>query len=54
MKAIIEIALIFAAGFVAAIFTWPKVKQIWFGAKEEAERLRQKARDLETAVRSKL
>lgn len=52
-----EIALMvvaFAVGFVVSIYTWPWLRKLWLGATEEAERLRQKARDIEAAVRSKL
>ena len=44
----------FVVGFVACIFTWPKIK-VWVnGVDIEAQRLRDKARDLIRSVESKL
>lgn len=41
-----EVVLLFIAGYVACIFTWPKVK-VWInGAELEAANLKAKAKDL--------
>jgi len=46
----IAIALSFAAGYLAAVYAWPKVREVANGAKAEAEALRQKARALEAKI----
>ena len=45
-------AVLFAAGYVAAIYTWPRIK-IWIDkANSEAARLRQKAWQIAARLRS--
>jgi hypothetical protein len=44
--------VIFAAGYVASVFTWEKLHAVAIGAEEVALKLRARARDLETKVRS--
>lgn len=44
-------ALAAAAGFIASIHLWPKLRQLAFGLQSEADRLRAKARDLEARLR---
>ena len=44
--------VLFAAGYTASIYTWPKIK-IWInGVSTEAANLRQKAARLEAKLRS--
>ena len=40
-----------AAGYVASIFTWPRLRQGLVGVENEIDDLRAKARALETALR---
>lgn len=44
------IALV-AGGYVAAIFTWPKIRELINGARVEADALYQRARDLERRIK---
>ena len=45
-------AVLFAAGYIVSIYSWPKIK-IWInGASSEAARLRQKASQIEAKLRS--
>jgi len=45
-------AVLFAIGYVAAIYTWPRIK-IWIDeASSEAARLRQKASQIAARLRS--
>lgn len=39
-----------AAGYVAAIYAWPRVKLLWNGVEDEARTLRAKALDLEAKI----
>lgn len=48
------LACMFAGGFVASIYAWPTIRGWVNGLEAEAEALRQKARDIEAAIRSKL
>lgn len=50
MFGLLDIALI-VAGYVASIYTWPKIKVLLNGATAEAQRLRAKANALETAIK---
>jgi hypothetical protein len=43
--------LLFAGGYVAAIYTWPRVKVLWNGLETEARALRAKAMDLEAKLK---
>ena len=43
--------LILIAGYVAAIYTWPRVKVIVNGLENEARALRAKALDLEAKIK---
>jgi hypothetical protein len=44
--------VLFAAGYIAEIYSWPKIK-IWInGASSEVARLRQKASQVEAKIRS--
>lgn len=43
--------LILIGGYVAAIYTWPKVKVLWNGLENEARALRAKAMDLEAKIK---
>jgi hypothetical protein len=45
-------AVLFAAGYVASIYSWPKIKILVNGAAVEAADLRQKAAWLEARLRS--
>ncbi len=49
MNAIL-IAVIFAAGYVAAICSWPKAREILNGARAEAAALRNRAAALEAKI----
>jgi hypothetical protein len=44
-------ALSLIAGYVAAIYTWPRVKVLWNGLETEARALRAKAMDLEAKIK---
>lgn len=49
-----ELFLIFATfvgGYVASIFSWPWLRLKWTGLENEAQRLRQRAIDLEAKIR---
>jgi hypothetical protein len=46
--------LAFAAGYAAAIYSWPWIKEQANGAKAEAMALRAKAVALEEKIRSKI
>jgi hypothetical protein len=48
---IIGDVLLLAVGYVAAIYTWPRVKVLWNGLETEARALRAKAVDLETKIK---
>ncbi len=41
------------AGFVLAVFAWPKLRQFILGLESEIEALRAKARALEARIRGK-
>lgn len=43
--------LLLIAGYVAAIYTWPRVKVLWNGLENEARALRAKALDLEAKIK---
>lgn len=49
------VAAVFGVGgYVASIFTWPKVRE-WISGKEvELEALKQKAKDLEAKIKERL
>ena len=47
-------ALMFAAGYAAAIYSWPKFKLWLNGEHAELIALRQQAGDLELKIRSKM
>jgi hypothetical protein len=51
MSTIILILTAAAAGFVASIFTWPRLRQAFVGIENEIDDLRAKARALETTLR---
>lgn len=53
MNYIFPIAM-FAGGFAASIFTWPKLKLWANGAMTEATNLRAKAAAIEAAVKAKV
>ena len=44
--------VLLAAGYIAAIYTWPRIKVWIHGASSEAARLRQKASQIEAEIRS--
>ena len=45
-------AVLFAAGYIASIYSWPKIK-IWInGASSETARLRQNSLQIEAKLRS--
>lgn len=48
---IIGDVLLFVGGYVAAIYTWPRVKVLWNGLETEARALRAKAMDLEAKIK---
>jgi hypothetical protein len=48
---IIGDVLLFAGGYVAAIYTWPHIKVLWNGLETEARALRAKAVDLEAKIK---
>lgn len=43
----------FVGGYIACIYTWPKVKEWINGARVEADKLYQRARDLENKIKGK-
>lgn len=43
--------LLLIAGYVAAIYTWPRVKVLFNGLENEARALRAKAVDLEAKIK---
>lgn len=45
------IVLALAAGYVAAVYSWPALRQFLVGAEQEIALLRQRARDLERQLR---
>ena len=45
-------AVLFAAGYVASVYSWPKIKMAINGVSAEAADLRQKAAQLEARLRS--
>lgn len=50
MHTLVNVLLLFSIGYVVSIYTWPKVK-VWLnGAKAEADKLREKARELEKKI----
>ena len=51
MSALIPILTAAAAGYVAAVFTWPRLRQALVGIENEIDDLRAKARALETRLR---
>lgn len=53
MNWLFYIALI-TGGYVASIYTWPWIRQKALGVQAEADGLRNRARDLEAAVRAKV
>jgi hypothetical protein len=51
MDILIPILMAAAAGYVAAICTWPRLRQSLVGIENEIDDLRRKARALETRLR---
>jgi hypothetical protein len=51
MNVVITAVLAGTAGYFAAIFTWPRLRQAAVGIENEIDRLRAKARELETRLR---
>lgn len=37
--------------YVASIFTWPALRQFWIGAEAEVQRLRDRARKVQAAMK---
>jgi hypothetical protein len=45
------LAIAVAAGYVAAVYTWPALRRFLVGAEQEVAQLRRRARDLENRLR---
>jgi hypothetical protein len=46
--------ILVAGGYAASIYTWPWVRKTYLGAAAEADRLRNRARDMDATLRAKL
>ena len=51
MDSFIPIAAAACAGYAAAVFTWPRLRQFFVGVENEIEDLRRKVRALESRLR---
>ncbi len=51
MTTIILLLLTAGAGYAAAIYTWPWLRQAFVGIENEIDELRRKARELERRLR---
>jgi len=51
MDSFILIATAAAAGYAAAVFTWPRLRQFLVGIENEIDDLRRKVRALESRLR---
>lgn len=54
MKYLIFGAICFSGGYAASVFTWTNVHTWFIGVQAKADKLREKARELEASIRARL